>query len=81
MWLATINFLHFAALLFVLSTAVLVAVSYATPAPAKEKVADLTVQTEVVTPAGAEPRTEWRVNLAGSVVLAAVIGTLWVVFR
>ena len=81
MWLATINFLHFAALLFVLSTAVLVAVSYATPAPAKEKVADLTVQTEVVTPAGAEPQPEWRLNLAGSVVLAAVIGTLWVVFR
>ncbi|HSQ28874.1 MAG TPA: sodium:solute symporter [Gemmatimonadaceae bacterium] len=81
MWLATINFLHFAALLFVLSTVLLVAVSLATPAPAKEKVADLTIQTEVVSPAASEPPRQRRVNLAASAVLAAVIGVLWIVFR
>jgi SSS family solute:Na+ symporter len=81
MWLATINFLHFAALLFVLSTVLLVAVSLATPAPAKEKVADLTIQTQAVSPAASEPPRQRRVNLAGSAVLAAVIGVLWIVFR
>jgi SSS family solute:Na+ symporter len=80
-WYAGINFLHFAALLFVLSTVILVGVSLAMPAPAPERVADLTLQTAAVTPAAAEPRTQWRLNVIGSTALAALIGVLWIVFR
>src|SRR5581483_9628887 len=42
-WFATVNFLHFAALLFVLCAAILVAVSLATAPPEPERVAGLTV--------------------------------------
>ena len=42
-WLATINFLHFAVLLFVVCAAVLVIVSLLTKAPAAERVGPLTV--------------------------------------
>ena len=80
-WFAGINFLHFAALLFVLSTVILVIVSLATTAPTDEKVADLTLQTVVASPVTAEPWHQRRLNIAGSVLLAAVIGVLWVVFR
>jgi len=82
-WIAGINFLHFAALLFVLCTAILVAVSLATPPPAPVRVADLTLQTVAPPPAGvseAAPRDR-RLQIALSVVLAAVIGVLWIVFR
>jgi SSS family solute:Na+ symporter len=82
-WIAGINFLHFAALLFVLCTAILVAVSLATPAPAPARVADLTLQTVAPPPAGvseAAPRDR-RLQVALSLVLAAVIGVLWIVFR
>ena len=44
-WYAGINFLHFALFLFVVCSAVLVAVSLATPAPPEEQVAGLTLQT------------------------------------
>src|SRR3954470_21297411 len=43
-WYAGINFLHFAVLLFVISTVILFAVSATTAAPSAEHVADLTVQ-------------------------------------
>jgi SSS family solute:Na+ symporter len=82
-WIAGINFLHFAALLFVLCTAILVAVSLATPPPAPARVADLTLQTVAPPPAGvseAAPRDR-RLQIALSLVLAAVIGVLWIVFR
>src|SRR3989475_2565285 len=55
-WIAGINFLHFAALLFVLCTAILVAVSLATPPPAPARVADLTLQT--VAPPGPSVASE-----------------------
>jgi len=80
-WFAGINFLHFAALLFVLSTIVLVGVSLATTAPAADRIADLTLETATATPAASEPRRQWRVNVASSATLAAVIGVLWVIFR
>jgi SSS family solute:Na+ symporter len=84
-WLAGINFLHFAALLFVLSTAILVGVSLATPAPSDEKVAGLTLQTTGPKAGEAvetlEPVPAFGVNLGASVVLASVIGVLWIVFR
>jgi SSS family solute:Na+ symporter len=44
---ANINFLHFAALLFVLCSVVLVLVSLTAPAPSPEKIAGLTYQTTV----------------------------------
>ena len=80
-WIATINFLHFAALLFLLCSAILAFVSLATPAPAPEQVADLTLQT-ATTVADAEDHPEGRrVTVIMSVVLAATIGTLWFIFR
>ena len=80
-WYAGINFLHFAALLFVLSTAILVVVSLATAAPSTAQVADLTLQTATVSPVTAEATDERRRNVVASVALAAVIGVLWIVFR
>ncbi len=88
-WIAGINFLHFAALLFVLCTAILVAVSFATPAPAPARVADLTLQTVAPPPppppvpsgTGAAAPSDRRLEIALSVLLAAVIGVLWIVFR
>ena len=80
-WFATMNFLHFAALLFVFCTVLLVVVSYATKPPAPERVADLTYHTAAVTPATAEDERNRRVNIMLSVLLAAVIGVLWIVFR
>jgi SSS family solute:Na+ symporter len=44
-WYAGVNFLHFAVFLFVVCSALLVAVSLATPPPAEEQVAGLTLQT------------------------------------
>jgi len=49
-WYAGINFLHFALFLFAVCSAVLVAVSLATPAPSEEQVAGLTLQTTRVAP-------------------------------
>src|SRR4051812_13158641 len=57
-WYAGINFLHFAALLFVVSTIILVGVSLATAAPSDAQVADLTMQTTAVSPASAEASNE-----------------------
>src|SRR5258708_3543723 len=80
-WFAGINFLHFAALFFVFSTVLLVGVSLVTTAPTAEQVADLTIQTAITSPAMAEPWHQRRLNIVGSVVLVAVIGVLWIVFR
>ncbi|PYP69514.1 MAG: hypothetical protein DMD41_16750, partial [Gemmatimonadetes bacterium] len=80
-WIAGINFLHFAALLFVLCTATLVAVSFATPPPAPERVADLTLQTVAPSVAAEAAPRDRRLSIAFSLVLAAVIGVLWIVFR
>jgi SSS family solute:Na+ symporter len=80
MWLATINFLHFAALLFVLSTLILVGVSLATPAPDPKQIAGLTRQAKPKEPAGEHDRGRGA-DLVGSFVLAAIIGVLWIIFR
>jgi SSS family solute:Na+ symporter len=81
LWFASINFLHFAALLFVLCTLVLVAVSLATPPPAAERVADLTIETAKPAPADQATPTERRMTVALSVLLVATIGVLWFIFR
>jgi SSS family solute:Na+ symporter len=80
-WIATINFLHFAALLFLLCSAILAFVSLATAAPAPEQVADLTLQT-ATTVADTEDHPEGRrITVIMSIVLAATIGILWFIFR
>jgi len=81
MWLATINFLHFAALLFVLSTVILVGVSLATPAPDPHQIAGLTRQPKPKAPVAVREPRGGLPDLAASFALAAVIGVLWIIFR
>ncbi|HET7188299.1 MAG TPA: sodium:solute symporter [Gemmatimonadaceae bacterium] len=80
-WFATINFLHFAALLFVLSTVILVVVSYATAPPDPTRTADLTIRQPGVSTAAEDDPTKRRMNIMASVLLAVIIGVLWIVFR
>ena len=85
MWIATINFLHFAALLFVLSTVILVGVSLATPAPDPKQIEGLTRQrapraVAAPSPVAPGPRRGLR-DVSTSFALAAVIGVLWIIFR
>jgi SSS family solute:Na+ symporter len=80
-WFATVNFLHFAAYLFVFSTVVLVVGSYATAPPAPARIADLTYKTAAVSPATEDEPGMRRANLIASAVLAGIIGVLWIVFR
>jgi SSS family solute:Na+ symporter len=80
-WYANINFLHFAALLFVLCSFILIVVSILTPPPATERVADLTLQTAEPIHDPADSPQERRLAIIFSVLLAATIGALWIVFR
>jgi SSS family solute:Na+ symporter len=80
-WVAGINFLHFAALLFALCSAILIIVSIVTPPPATERVADLTLQTATKVVDTADTPKERRMTIALSVLLAASIGVLWIIFR
>jgi SSS family solute:Na+ symporter len=80
-WIAGINFLHFAALLFLLCSAILVGVSLLTPAPAPERVADLTLQTATTVLDTQDTPKERRLTISLSVLLAVTIGVLWFVFR
>ena len=79
-WFATINFLHFAALLFALCSGILIAVSLATDPPGAARTVGLTYGAPEITavPVPAGPR---QLNIVLSVVLAATIGVLWIVFR
>jgi SSS family solute:Na+ symporter len=80
-WLASINFLHFAALLFLLCSAILIVVSIMTPPPVPERVADLTLQTVAPSDAVKTSPKERNFEIALSMLLAAIIGALWIVFR
>src|SRR6266568_1887648 len=79
-WFATINFLHFAALLFVLCSGILIAVSLFTAPPGAARTVGLTYGAPEITavPVSAGPR---NLNIVLSVVLVATIGVLWIVFR
>lgn len=82
-WFAGINFLHFAALLFVLCAVLLVVVSLATPPPPADRVADLSYATAKH---DADSQTSsgqggGAASVALSITLAAVVGALWFVFR
>jgi SSS family solute:Na+ symporter len=92
-WLVSMNFLHYSILMFVICCAVLVAVSLASPAPDRKKLAGLTFATVnekmdvvLVTPEAtykppAETPTEHRLNVAFSLLLVATVIGLWIYFR
>jgi len=84
-WLASMNFLHFAILLFVVCSIDLFVVSYLSQAPIREKIRGLTFST-VHEIAGAAPRAanpqRWvRANIFLSILLAGTIFVLWFIFR
>jgi solute:Na+ symporter, SSS family len=88
-WLIDINFLHYAILMFVVCTIVLVAVSFMTPAPDRKKLAGLTFATvddkldtvAVGGPALArETPMEHKLNVAFTLVLLALVIGLWIHF-
>ncbi|HEV2670992.1 MAG TPA: sodium:solute symporter [Gemmatimonadales bacterium] len=78
-WIATINFLHYAVLLFVISTAVLFGVSMMTPPPPREKIEGLTYARGA--PLEGETSGERRFEVGLSVLLVALLGVLWIIFR
>ena len=80
-WIANINFLHFAALLFALCSAILIVVSFLTAPPEPDRVADLTLQTTTKVVDTSDTPKERRLTIALSLLLAATIGALWIVFR
>jgi SSS family solute:Na+ symporter len=72
---ATMNFLHFAILLFVICSAVLVVVSFTRPAPSAEQLKGLTYATGGK-PVPSDPA--WRrIDVIASLGLAALVGLLW----
>jgi len=89
-WLLDMNFLHYAILMFVICSAVLVIVSLATPAPDRAKLAGLTFATvddkidtvgvTKVSLARESPR-EHKLNVAFSLLLIATVVGLWIYFR
>jgi SSS family solute:Na+ symporter len=96
-WIVDLNFLHYAILMFIVCSAVLVVVSLKTPPPERRKVAGLTFATvdeklessEVEPPPrtqsqykpAAETLMEHRLNLAFSALLVMTVVGLWVYFR
>ena len=78
---ATINFLHFAAALFVVCSSLLILISLVTDPPPDEKVADLTLQTANVAPS--KDDKSWRsrrLDMGLTLVLAALVGLVWIAF-
>jgi solute:Na+ symporter, SSS family len=89
-WLVDMNFLHYAILMFVICTGVLVGVSMMYPAPERKTLAGLTFATvdEKMETTGVmrphlqpETRSEHLVNLAFTGLLIATVLSLWVYFR
>lgn len=76
---ATINFLHFAALLFVVCALVLVVVSLLTPPPSDAQVAGLTVATTVPREADDSSRDR-RTDLLLTFGIVAAVAAIWSVF-
>jgi SSS family solute:Na+ symporter len=71
---AEINFLHFAALLFAVCSAVMVVVSLATPPPPRARIAGLTYET---TAAADRPPATGREVLLSLLLVAAVVALWW----
>ena len=79
-WMAEINFLHFAVLLFIVCTAVLLGTSAMTAPPEPERVRELTFAGVRATARPEEPDGTRRMQLALSAGLAVMLGVLWIVF-
>ncbi len=81
--LASINFLHYACLLFIVCSVVLVLVSLATPAPSESRVHGLTHATVKGVPTLGRPvSASWRAKDLGlSMVLLGIVAFLWIYFR
>jgi SSS family solute:Na+ symporter len=90
-WLVDMNFLHYAILMFVVCSVVLVAVSLMGPAPDRKKLAGLTFATVDekmdTTPVRETPklahetRREHLINVGFSILLVATVVGLWIYFR
>jgi SSS family solute:Na+ symporter len=90
-WLVDINFLHYAILMFVVCSLVLVAVSLMGAAPERQRLAGLTFATvsekldvialEPTRKPAAETTTEHRMNVVFSLALMATVVGLWIYFR
>ncbi|NBX93337.1 MAG: sodium transporter [Proteobacteria bacterium] len=83
-WIAEINFLHFAVILFVICSMILVGVSFLTPAPTAESLAGLTwehrskgVSTQGDLTMAQESRLSHRLNQVLSLLLVGVMFALW----
>ena len=84
-WIAEINFLHFAVLLFVVCSVVLVGISALTPAPTQMQLAGISWggagggvgAAAPPVPGEAQGR---RRDIALSLTLAAMLGVLWIIF-
>ena len=77
---ADINFLHFAILLFVICSAVLVAVSLLTPPPPPEKVEGLTFGGRERAAADAPARASRGRDLVLSAILVVCVAAVWIYF-
>lgn len=77
---ADVNFLHFAVILFVICTAVLVVVSLFTAPPPEEKVAGLTYATAVPSTPDARQIRSRKMDALLSLLLAACVGAVWLSF-
>jgi len=90
-WIIDINFLHYAILMFIVCSLVLVGVSLTTPAPERRKLAGLTFTTvddkldTVAVPMHYKPAqetaAEHRINVVFSLGLVATVVGLWIYFR
>jgi solute:Na+ symporter, SSS family len=89
-WLVDMNFLHYAILMFVICTVVLIGVSMMYPAPDRKKIAGLTFATvdEKIETTGVtrlhlqrETKSERTINLAFTGLLIATVLSLWIYFR
>lgn len=89
-WLVDMNFLHYAVVMFLVCSAVLIGVSMLGPAPERKKLAGLTFATvddkidtvDVTSPhLKRETPLERKVNIALTVFLLATVIGLWIHFR
>ncbi len=77
---ASINFLHFAIVLFVICSLILVGVSLMTPPPPHERVDGITFQTATPVADDAVAASKRGKDKLLTVLLIAAVGTLWFVF-
>jgi SSS family solute:Na+ symporter len=76
-FVASVNFLHYAIILFVISISVLVIVSLLTEKPSERQLKVLIVDRNTIS-----EKNKWRiVNIVMSFVLVIVLFSLWWIFR